>query len=83
MFSLPRLTFANAVLSLIVFLLLRAIYRLTLHPLAKFPGPLWARISSIYGMTYDLTADRGYALTFPALHEKYGMVDRIGDRGIC
>ncbi len=72
MASFPGLTFGNAVLSLIIFLLLRAIYRLTLHPLAKFPGPFWARITSIYGMSYDLTGDRGYSLTFPALHEKYG-----------
>ncbi|KAJ9602769.1 hypothetical protein H2200_012549 [Cladophialophora chaetospira] len=42
-----------------MFVILRAIYRLTLHPLAKFPGPFWARITSIYGMSYDLTNDRG------------------------
>lgn len=31
------------------------IYRLTLHPLAKFPGPRMAAASSLYQMYYDVS----------------------------
>lgn len=31
------------------------IYRLTLHPLAKFPGPRIAAASSLYQMYYDVS----------------------------
>lgn len=30
------------------------VYRLTLHPLAKFPGPRMATASSLYQMYYDV-----------------------------
>ena len=61
----------------LVFLLVIAIsskyiYRLTWHPLAKFPGPKLAAASSLYGASFDLTGNPSYIKTFPALHDRYG-----------
>ena len=48
------------------------IYRLTWHPLAKFPGPRLAAASNLYGAFFDLTGNPSYIKTFPALHDIYG-----------
>ena len=62
---------------LVLFLLLQVVYRITFHPLAKFPGPFWAKISSIYGMTYDFSENESYIKNFPEWHRKYGNIIRI------
>jgi len=56
-------------------LLTIVIYRLYLHPLAKFPGPLLAKLTSlwIYRETYRGTE----ASTLTALHAKYGPIIRV------
>ena len=59
-------------LVLLVYVVLRSIYRLTLHPLAKFPGPKLAAVSSMYGASYDLPKNSSYVKMMPALHDKYG-----------
>ena len=64
--------FGIAIASLV---LLRAIYRITLHPLAKFPGPHLAAITSLYQAWYDLRPSTSYIKKFSALHEKYGKLD--------
>jgi len=50
-------------------------YRLYLHPLSKFPGPLLAKLTSfwIYRETYRGTE----ASTLAALHAKYGPIIRV------
>ena len=48
------------------------IYRLTLHPLARFPGPKLAAATNLYGAYIDLGTSKSYTKSFPALHEKYG-----------
>lgn len=56
--------------------LLRAIYRLTLHPLAQFPGPFWTKVSSAYGMSFDFSSkSRGFILELPKLDDTYGMMN--------
>ncbi len=62
-----------AVSAVISFIVLRAFYRVTLHPLAKFPGPKLAAISSLYQAWYDLRSGTSYIFKFAELHEKYGM----------
>ena len=70
-FLLPALW--TILLGLIAFLPCRAIYRLTLHPLARFPGPRLAAITSLYGASFDLRKNSCYVKILPGLHDKYGL----------
>ncbi|CVL09361.1 related to benzoate-para-hydroxylase (cytochrome P450) [Fusarium mangiferae] len=51
------------------------LYRLYLHPLAKYPGPFWARISAFPAFYYTLRQDRH--IWFWKLQERYGPTFRI------
>ncbi|KAF9773128.1 hypothetical protein IL306_009106 [Fusarium sp. DS 682] len=51
------------------------LYRLYVHPLAKYPGPFWARISAFPAYYYTLRQDRH--IWFWQLQEKYGPTFRI------
>lgn len=51
-------------------------YRLTLHPLARYPGPPLARITDIYLTYYAYRGSRH--LAFHRAHEQYGPYVRIG-----
>jgi hypothetical protein len=62
----------TVLLVLLGYVVLRSVYRLTLHPLAKFPGPRPAAVSSMYGASYDLPKNSSYVKMMPALHDKYG-----------
>ncbi|MCJ1298323.1 hypothetical protein MMC08_001112 [Hypocenomyce scalaris] len=63
-----------AIASTVYFVLL-AIYRLTLHPLARYPGPvLWA-ISPIPSIYYLLQGRISFQ--YKILHDKYGPVVRV------
>lgn len=59
----------------------QAIYRLFFHPLAKYPGPLAAKLSNFYMIA---SAARGRA-TYSRydLHQKYGKVVRTGPNELC
>jgi hypothetical protein len=46
------------------------VYRLTLHPLAKYPGPFLAKITDIHLAYHAWKGDRH--LQFYRCHEKYG-----------
>ena len=59
-------------LAFLTYVVLRSIYRLTLHPLAKFPGPKLAAVTNIYGASYDLPMDSSYVKLMPDMHDKYG-----------
>lgn len=56
------------------FLALAAFYRLTLHPLAQYPGPLLCKLSSIPDVYHAWKGDRH--LHYYRLHRKYGSVVR-------
>ncbi|TEY71251.1 hypothetical protein BOTCAL_0097g00050 [Botryotinia calthae] len=71
------LVILQAIFSLIFLKLsLTAVYRLTFHPFAKYPGPRWAKITDLYSAYHSL---RG-TLHIRALqaHDKYGSVVRLG-----
>jgi len=47
------------------------VYRLYFHPLAKYPGPFWAKITDLYDFYQALSERRAH--NFLALHQRYGM----------
>ena len=55
-------------------LAVRALYRMTLHPLARFPGPKLAALTNLYGVFHDLIkgGDSSYVKKLPSLHDRYG-----------
>jgi hypothetical protein len=60
----------------LIYTLFKIVYRLTLHPLASFPGPKLAAISSLYNAYYDILQP-GLVKRLPAMHKKYGSIVRI------
>jgi hypothetical protein len=52
--------------------LLRAIYRVTFHPLAKFPGPRLAALTYKYEFYYDGIQNGQYTNQISRLHAEYG-----------
>lgn len=61
----------------LAFVVARCIYRVTLHPLAKFPGPPLAGFSRLYAMSWDFPALTSYSKNFAQWHDKYGPIIRI------
>lgn len=54
----------------------RWVYRLTLHPLAKIPGPKLAAMTSAYAISWDVPKDTSYVRNFGKWHEQYGPIIR-------
>ncbi|KAL7892318.1 cytochrome P450 [Trichoderma sp. SZMC 28014] len=59
------------------YLVFIAIYNLTLHPLAKFPGPFFCRISGLPQLYYEAILNGKFMPEIDKYHEKYGPVVRI------
>jgi hypothetical protein len=49
------------------------IYRLFLHPLAKYPGPKLAALSNWYEFYYDVVQQGRFTFHIQELHKIYGM----------
>ncbi|VBB80976.1 Putative cytochrome P450 E-class, group I [Podospora comata] len=56
------------------------IYRIFFHPLAKYPGPLLAKLTDAYMLYYAWRGDRH--LEFWRMHEKYGKFVRFGPNAL-
>jgi len=48
------------------------VYRLCLHPLAKFPGPKIAGVTSLYEAYYEIVLNGQYSKKISELHDIYG-----------
>ena len=53
-------------------LVLKAVYRITLHPLAKFPGPILAALTYKYEFYFDGIKGGQYTKEIERLHQIYG-----------
>ncbi|KAF2875491.1 trichodiene oxygenase [Massariosphaeria phaeospora] len=70
-------TFRNVAAGVVVYLISLTFYRLTLHPLARFPGPKLAAITRYYEGYYDLVQNGQYTFKIAKLHKEYGPIIRI------
>ncbi|KAL8738593.1 MAG: hypothetical protein Q9181_000644 [Wetmoreana brouardii] len=70
----------GAITILFVYYILRSIYRITLHPLAKFPGPKLPAITRWYEAYYEVFVDGiggKFGEKIEEWHQKYGPIVRI------
>lgn len=74
--SLTVLAFAGAV----IYFTGLCLYRVFLHPLSGYPGPLLAKITDLYSTYYALRGDRH--VEFFRAHEKYGPIVRFGPNSL-
>ncbi|KAI0019377.1 cytochrome P450 [Xylariomycetidae sp. FL0641] len=63
--------------SALVYIVVTAIYRLYFSPLAKFPGPKIAALTSWYNGYHDLVRGGQYIWVVEEMHRKYGPIVRI------
>jgi cytochrome P450 len=57
------------------------IYRIFFHPLAKYPGPLLAKVTDAYQLYHAYMGNRH--LEFYRMHEKYGPAVRFGPNSVA
>ena len=55
-----------------LYLFLRSLYRLYLHPLSRFPGPRLAAITHGYEFYHDVIRHGMYIWEIEKMHQKYG-----------
>lgn len=60
----------------LIYIICRTLYRLYLHPLAKFPGPKLAAASRWYEAYYDIVLPGQYEFRIQRMHDEYGTWDR-------
>ena len=74
------LTLLSLVVSFFLFQIVRGIYRITLHPLAKFPGPKLTAMTRWYEAYYEIKAGGAGGLFGDQIekwHKQYGPIVRI------
>ena len=68
--------FVYLTLTSVVYLILRSIYRLTLHPLASFPGPKLAAITRAYEVYFEVVKGGRFSDEIKRMHDTYGPIVR-------
>jgi len=76
----PLYLVASLIGAVVLYFTLLALYRLTLHPLARYPGPPLAKVTDIYLAYYAYRGTRH--LCYHQAHLKYGPVVRIGPNSL-
>ncbi|KAK8101009.1 hypothetical protein PG999_011383 [Apiospora kogelbergensis] len=66
----------GAAAAIVAYVITVVVYRLYFHPLAKYPGPFWAKVTDAYQLYHAWKGDRH--LEFWRNHEKYGKIVRFG-----
>ena len=61
---------------IVLFVTVVSLYRLTLHPLARFPGPKLAAVSGWYETYYDCFLLGKFSEHINKLHKDYGELPR-------
>ncbi|KAK7748143.1 hypothetical protein SLS53_001397 [Cytospora paraplurivora] len=74
---LNLLLWQSIVTTIVLYYATVALYRLYLHPLARFPGPKLAAVTRWYEGYYDLYLSGQYTLKIAELHKQYGPIIRI------
>ncbi|KAL9041935.1 MAG: hypothetical protein Q9214_003941, partial [Letrouitia sp. 1 TL-2023] len=59
------------------YVLVLCVYRLTLHPLAKFPGPWLPAVTFWCEFYHDAIRDGQYVFRIKSMHARYGPIVRI------
>ncbi|KAH6304441.1 hypothetical protein HBI39_111580 [Parastagonospora nodorum] len=62
---------------IIIYALGLVVYRLYLHPLAKFPGPRIAAVTSFYEGYFEIVQKGQYSKHISKLHDQYGPIVRV------
>ena len=78
--GLFQVTAVGTLTLLLTYYVLRSIYRITLHPLAKFPGPKLPAITRWYEAYYEVFVDgKGgkFGEKIEEWHKQYGPIIRI------
>ena len=76
--NLSKLNFVIATDVLFILYCLGVIvYRLTLHPLARFPGPFLCRISSLQQCYYEAILNGKFLERISDYHRRYGKSTRL------
>ncbi|CAJ2512361.1 Uu.00g053760.m01.CDS01 [Anthostomella pinea] len=70
----PNVTWPMVVGAVIAYYVTVVVYRLSLHPLARFPGPKLAAISRWYEAYYDVLQGGQYTSKIAELHKLYGPI---------
>jgi hypothetical protein len=71
-FELTSTKLATLVAFFFGYQVLKAIYRITLHPLARFPGRRLAAMTYKYEFYFDGVKDGSYIYEIANMHEEFG-----------
>lgn len=71
------LSWQSIVTTIVLYYATVALYRLYLHPLARFPGPKLAAVTRWYEGYYDLYHSGQYTFKIAELHKQYGKEDLV------
>jgi hypothetical protein len=71
------LLLGRVLLASVVLLVIRIVYRITLHPLARLPGPRLAAVTSLWAASYDLSEQDSLVKHLKTLHDQYGPIVRV------